>query len=92
MYRRDQNNHGGGILVNIKNCYHTIDLNSHDKHEIISMKIKINGSYFNYIFSYKPPSTKLEEYIDALDEHVNKLNLNMKLFIIGHLNYGNVKS
>lgn len=84
--RRNRNSHGGGILVLVKKCYQISEKNSSTEYEIISFKLKLNGTFNNFIISYKPPSTPNEAYLDHLETYIGQFNLNNNLFIVGDLN------
>ena len=54
--------------------------------EIISLKIKLNKTYNNFIFAYKPPSKNDVELMENLETVMFYMNLIHELFIIEDLN------
>lgn len=86
LLRKDRSARGGGLMIYIKKCYEVMDLNMSEDFEIISLKLKLNKYINNFVFAYKPPSTRDEDFIEYLDTMLNDMNLNHDLYVIGDLN------
>jgi exonuclease III len=86
LKRRDRNIYGGGIMIYIKNCYKIVLFASNTDYEIVSFKLNINKIVNNFVYAYKPPSTRDADFLDHLDSVIKNLNLNNNLFIFGDLN------
>ena len=86
LIRRNRTMSGGGILIYIRKSYKILDLFISTEFELISFKLKIGKVFKNFIFSYKPPSTKDDEFLEYLDTRVKAMDMNNELFIGGDLN------
>lgn len=86
LRRRNRNAYGGGIMVYVKNCYTISEYEVSMDFELLSFKLIINNVTNKFIFTYKPPCTRNDIYIDHLDSVLSQCNLNESLFVIGDIN------
>ena len=87
-YRKDRTNHGGGVLVYIKNSLlhkRRLDLEIFWA-ESIWMEIKINNHQFLFGTFYSPkPQDRV--FFDSLDRNIEKaMEFNQNIILIGDLN------
>ena len=73
--RLDRSRHGGGLIVFIKNsivCTKSILL---EDIELIYYQLKIKSQKYNFVYCYKAPNIKEQEFLDKLEEFIHSLNL-----------------
>jgi hypothetical protein len=86
LKRRNRDSRGGGLMIYIQKCYKILDYTSSADYELISCKLLVNKLPYQFIFTYKPPNTHHDAYLDFMDTFLKSKNLNEQMLIIGDLN------
>ena len=86
LIRRDRTKSGGGLALYVKKCYSNLISQVSSDFELIYFKLRIKRTTYNFVTAYKPPNESCEIFNSHLEEFIQSLNHNEKVFVIGDLN------
>ena len=93
IFRKDRNNHGGGVLVYVSNALSVsrkCDLECEEL-EMVCLEVRPKFiSPFIYICLYRPPSAT-KDFFSKLDDTLGKMPDNVEVVLMGDLNCNFVK-